>query len=354
MTEPVVDVIIPVHTSDRPIARAVNSVLAEIVTPTRVTVVCHGVRVAAIAHELEDRANDRRVRLLEYEDGVPSPAGPINAGLDAADAEFTSLLDSDDTYETGAIDAWLAVQRRDAAAAVIPTLRYASGASTRTPPTRPGRHRLLDGTRDRLAYRTRQHGLLSREHFAEVRMTPGLRSGEDVAQGAGIWFSGAPVSFARKAPGYLIHFDGGERTSTVHKSAQESLLFLDALLEGPLWRALGSRERESFAVKLLRTHVIDILANALGGASRADLTALRDAIGRVEVAAPTALDVLSRRDARILRHLSAPQLDLDWLRHEMAIRTDFRRPANLISSRPASLFHREAPPRFLGATALSG
>src|SRR5690606_32966540 len=108
------------------------------------------------------RAADTRVRLISLIDGIPSPAGPINAGLDAATAPFTSLLGSDDLYEPGAIDAWLEVQRRGRADVVIPRVSTHSGNTLRTPPTRPFRTHRLDGVRDRLSYRTVQLGLVSR------------------------------------------------------------------------------------------------------------------------------------------------------------------------------------------------
>lgn len=352
MTDPVVDVIIPVHTHRRPIARSTASVLTTASADTRVSVVCHNVARELIATALGFWVDDPRVRLLHLDDGIPSAAGPLNAGLDAATGEFTAILGSDDEYEPGAIDAWLSVARRDAADVVIPPLRAAPGATTRSPPVRPWRTRNLDGVRDRLAYRTVQLGLVSRHRFGDVRMTGGLRTGEDIIQGASLWYSDARISLARGAPGYLIHQDDPtNRTSSSVKPAAESLLFLDAVLAPGYASTLTPAQRESFAVKLLRTHIMDILGASLSaGAPPADIAALSDGVQRILVLAPTAAGILSRREARILRELLGAA-DPGRLAADYAIHTDYRRPANLLPASSRRLLHREAPPRFLAAIA---
>ena len=67
--KPEVDLVIAVHTAQRPIERAVASVLSGTVAPVRVTVVCHGVDVALIMARLGSFADDPRVRLLPFADG---------------------------------------------------------------------------------------------------------------------------------------------------------------------------------------------------------------------------------------------------------------------------------------------
>jgi len=354
VTDPVVDVVIPVHTERRPIARATGSVLTAASVETRVSVVCHNVAAAQIAAALGAWVDDPRVRLLSLQDGLASPAGPINAGLDAATGEFTAILGSDDEYELGAIDAWIAVARRDEADVVIPPLRTTPGAKTRSPPTRPFRTHQLDGVRDRLAYRTVQLGLVSRRRFGDVRMTVGLRTGEDVIQGASLWYSDARISLLRRGPGYLIHEDDPtSRTSSSAKPAKESLLFLDTVLARDFVAKLNQSQRESFAVKLLRTHVIDILAASLragAGAPPTDLASIGAAVQRILDLAPTAAGIVSRREARILSEL-LNAADPGRLAAELAILTDYRRPANVLPASYRRLFHREAPPRFLAAIA---
>lgn len=356
MTQPVVDVIIPVHTDRRPIARATASVLTSVSVDARVNVVCHNIEAELIRIALGAWGTHPGVRLLAVTDGIASPAGPINAGLDAATAEFTTLLGSDDEYEPGAIDAWVDVARRDRADIVIPPLRSTPGGPTKSPPTRPLHSRRLDGVRDRLAYRTVQLGLVRREMFSHLRMTTGLRSGEDIIQGASLWYSDASISLLRRGPGYLIHEDAPEqRVSSTVKPAAESLMFLDAVLDPDFTRPLNSAQREAFAVKLLRTHIMDILgASLVAGSWQADVDALQDAVVRILELAPSAIHIVSRRDARILHGIRLGG-DRDALAREYAAHADYRRLSrvlgNALPSSPLRILHREAPPRYLAAIA---
>lgn len=353
VNEPRVDVIIPVHTATRPIARAVASVLVDSVAPIRVNVVCHRISPEAIKLALGSWAQSPQVRFLSIDDGVPSPAGPINYGYSQATAEFTTLLDSDDEYEPGAIDAWLAVQRRDDADVVIAPLRHSDGRSPRTPPTRPFRSRTLDGVRDRLAYRTRQHGLVRTARFPDLAMSSGLRTGEDVVQGATLWYSSARISYARSAPAYVIHADADNRASTSTKPAAESLRFLDAIISGPLRDTLTARQKESLTVKILRTHVIDVLRACLrDGLSEPDLVALSDSVQRLNEFSPGAMRVLSRRESRVIGAL-ANTPELDRLEAELERLYDFWRPSNLMSASMNVSLHREAPLRLLAAFAFA-
>jgi hypothetical protein len=355
MSEPLVDVIVPVHTAQRPVARAADSVLEGTTADVRVTFVCHGVAPADIRTALGSRADDDRVRLLPFDDGIASPAGPINAGLDAATARFTALLGSDDVYERGAVDAWLAVQRRDDADVVIPRIRIDGGGRPRTPPTRPFRSRDLDGVRDRLAYRTVQLGLVSRPRFPHVRMTPGLRTGEDVVQGAALWYSGARISFARRAPGYVVDVGGDDRTTAGAKQVAVDFAFLDDVLDPARIDALDHAQRQAFAIKLLRTHVLDAVRSRVsaGALDGDELAALRDVAARVATLSPSAVGVLSRRDARILVLLDAGEPGLFRLAREVGRRSELWRAGNLLPADLSRLAHREAPPRFLAAIALT-
>jgi len=352
MSAAAVDVIIPVHSATRPIANAVGSVLTGTLSHVRVVVVCHNIGTAHIAAELGPWATDPRVVLLEHLDGIPSPAGPINAGLNHADAEFTALLGSDDHYERGAVDAWLATARRHRADVVIPRLSDEQGRSRRTPPLRPFRRRNLDGVRDRLAYRTVQLGLVRRERFDAVRMTEGLRTGEDVIQGASLWFSDATVAYARSAPAYVIGGGADDRTSIAPKPAAEALAFLDAVLTPDFLSTLTAAQRAAFGTKILRTHILDVMASALAQGTPDDLRALSVAVARVLEAAPTASRPLSRLEHALISGLTGGD-DVNHLHALMASRYAFHRPSALLTPRWRDVLHREAPLRFLAATALT-
>ena len=357
MDNPVVDVVVAVHTPTRPVQRAVASILVGTQEDIRVTVVCHNVEPDVISANLGPYSDDPRVRLLSLQDGVPSPAGPFNLGLDAATAPFTAMLDSDDTLEPGAIDSWLARARVDNADVVIQRLTSADGKSTRTPPVRWGRSSGLDGVRDRLAYRTRQHGLVSRERFPDVRLTVGLRTGEDVEQGMRLWYSGAAISFDRKGPAYVIHEDGGDRTSVSTKPVAEDFSFLDAVINAQWSETLTAAARESIAIKLLRTHVMDALTSRYLRQDQPptpdESDALSEVARRIVDFAPTSVHIVSRRDNRIIRELLCGTPNPLLLRQELAVRKDYRRLGNIVSAAVIKSFHREAPLRFLAALAVT-
>ena len=350
---PTVDVVIPVHSTQRPVSQAVRSVLAETQSEVRVVVVCHNIGADAIAAVLGSWQHDSRVTLIEHQDGVPSPAGPINAGLDFASAEFTALLGSDDRYERGAIDAWLRFARRTSADVVIPRLVDERGRSRRTPPVRPFKTQRLDGVRDRLAYRTVQLGLMRRRRFPHVRMTEGLRTGEDVIQGASLWFSGARIAYARNSPAYVIGGESVDRTSVVPKPVEESLAFLDAVLNEAFIKTLTPAQREAFAAKLLRTHIVDITITAIARDDRDWVVAVGAAVRRILEVAPTATKSLSRAEHAIVDGLSHG-VDLAILKTVLTTRSQFWRPSALMTTRLNDLLRRDAPLRLLAATALTG
>lgn len=352
MTSTAVDVIIPVHSTSRPVAGAVASVLNGTASAVRVVVVCHNIASAEIAGVLGPWDEDPRLVLIEHRDGIPSPAGPLNAGLDFADAEFTALLGSDDRYEPGAVDAWLATARRHSADVVIPRLIDERGHSLRTPPVRPFRQYRLDGVRDRLAYRTVQLGLVRRARFGDVRMTEGLRTGEDVVQGATLWYSNAHIVYPRTAPAYVIGGEAADRTSMAPKPAAESLAFLDAVLDPDFLSRLTEPQRAAFGTKLLRTHILHVAASALAMGDGEDLAELSHAVNRILDAAPMAARPLSRVEHGVITGL-AKGASRETLRGLLAQRYDFRRPSVLLPVRLRDALHREAPLRLLTATLLT-
>ena len=353
MIRPDVDVIIAVHQSERPIERAIDSVLTGASATVRVTVVAHNIGADLIGDRLGLYSDDQRVRLVELKDGIPSPSGPFNHGLDLATAEFTSVLGSDDELQKGAVDSWLGTARRRGAQAVLPRLVSARFGSTRTPPTRPLRSQGLDGARDRLAYRTAPLGLVSRDRFADLRFTAGIHSGEDIEYGLRIWFSGARIAFDRHGPGYLIHDEETEgHTTSVRRNVMETFAFLPSALD-PAWMAtLDGAARRSIVIKLLRTQVMDAVAAFLSD-QPADLRDLAAVIDRIVAFAPEAMRCISARDARILTEVLTGSPDLERIASALARRTEFRRGDNLVSARLAASLRRDAPLRFLAATALT-
>lgn len=347
-----VDVVIPIHSELRPISRAVGSVFEGTSSRVRVIVACHNVRAELIRESLGTWGHDPRVTLISVSDGVRSPAGPLNAGLDVATGQFVALLDSDDEFEPGAIDAWLAVQRRTAADIVIVPEKLSTGAHRRTPPVRWPHRLLLEGVKDRLAYRTRQRGLVNRERFSHVRMTPGLPTGEDVIQGMQLWYSSARITYAHGSPAYVLHVDGDDRVTGEARSTADSLRFLDAVLHSDALLSLNDNQRAAFGTKLLRTHILDLTAAALDYGTAEDFAELGRAVSRILEAAPEAARPLSRVENGVVTGLRSGA-SAETIRGLLAQRYNFRRASALLPKTLRHALHREAPLRLLVATALT-
>lgn len=353
--DPVVDMVIAVHNPQRPVRRAVASVLGHTRTPIRVTVVCHDTPVDGVREVLGELVQDGRLRLVEHRDGIRSPSGPFNRGLDEADAPFVSIMGSDDTLEPGAIDSWVAKQRRDDADVVITRLRHAAGAVVPTPPVRPRRTSSLDGRRDRLAYRSAPLGLLRRSSVEGVRLAVGAPVGGDISFVLALWFSERRISFDRSGPAYVIGADAADRVTFEPKPVLREFTYLDGLLADPWFQALEPAARASYAVKFLRVQVFGAVHNRPASSmwtpdQRADL---RTVTQRILATAPRAADPLSIADRRVLDAVLDVEVPAEELLRRSVARRRFRHPAALVPRSLRSVLHREAPLRFMVAAVLS-
>lgn len=343
----VVDIVIAVHDPSRAIERAVDSVLRNDID-ARAIVVAHNIDPAVIRSRLSGREN---VSVIACADGIASPSGPFNAGLDAATAEFIGVLGSDDELEAGALDAWVARARRDGADAVLARIRHASGARILTPPVRPGRRRRLDPVADRLAYRSAPLGILRRERFADLRFPPGLRTGEDLAFTLVTWFTGGAISLADAVPAYLVHDDAVERVTTVARPMTVDTASVDVLLDAAEEIGLTERARTSIGVKLLRQNLTSwvLLRPNTADWDAADDDALHACARRITDFAPHARPLLSQHDARVLD----AALDGDGHRAAtLAIGRSRPSAATLLTTRLRDSLRRDAPLRFAIATVL--
>lgn len=350
---PDVEVVIAVHDASRAIDRAVRSAL-DSRARLRVTVVCHGLERGRIAERLGPLADDPRVRLIEHHDGVPSPTGPFNAGLDAATGRFTSVMGSDDELEPGAIDAWLRVADRDGADAVIPPLRHAGGAPIPTPPARPLRRRRLDAVADRLHYRSAPLGLVSRARFGDLRMAVGPRVGEDLDYSGRLWTSGARISLARRAPAYLVHDDAATRVTFTPRPIDDELAYLPLLMSAPWLAGAAVDQRTAWAVKMWRINVFGALFyRSEHGWAAEDRHALAELAGALAAFAPGALERLSRLDRDLVDAvLDESVADVELNRRAVARRRFASRGA-VLTRRLGFVGAREAPLRYMIATVLA-
>jgi hypothetical protein len=354
VTEPDVDLVVAVHDPRRPVARAVGSVLGATRAPVRITVVVHNTDPAPIRAALGAHVDDPRVRVRELADGVRSPAGPFNAGLDAATAAFTSVMGSDDALEPGAVDSWLATARRTSADVVIARLRHATGRAVPTPPTRPGRTTGLDGVRDRLSYRSAPLGLVSTARFGALRFATGRAVGEDVPYVSQLWFGGARIAYDRRGPAYLLHEDVEGRTTVSPRPVADELGYLADVLDARWFARLDAAARTAFCVKALRIHVFGAVSNRAdpGAWTPADRTALRDAAVAVLAAGDGAERVLSRRDRTLLDTVLAPASPAESMLAAARARRRRLAPGALLPRDLRAALRREAPLRMAAASVL--
>lgn len=303
MTTPFVDVVIACHDPARPIARAVASVLAddEARALARVTVVAHN-RPAAEFEELLSGIPGSW-RILELNDGIPSPAGPFNHGLDAATAEYCAVMGSDDRLEPGALVAWSAAARTGAADMVIAPMRIDGQPVMLNPLPRLRRARRLDAARDRLFYRTAPLGLLRTETIRDLglRMTDGMRTGEDIEFGVRMLAEAGRVDYPLRAPSYVIGTDAAERTSHTLLDVAATLQPVNLLLDGEVASRLRFAHRRALAIKFIRISLLGAVRARPNSADwqPGDVQALRGMLERLASLAPGVLAPLSRQEREL-------------------------------------------------------
>lgn len=352
-----IDVIVPVHSTERPLVRCVTSVLDGVEASVRVIVVAHNITVEQARVALGGAADDERVEIVQLADGIAGPSTPKNYGLDVAESEFVGFLDSDDELQPGAIDRWLAVAEDPLSPAdfVIANRREPDGTNAPSPPVRLGRRRRLDGVKDRLPYRAAPLGLMRRSNFGHLRFREGVHTGEDIAFSAAMWFSGALVSFAFGEPGYLVHADQQERLTTATRSIDEELKWMGEVLDPSQPWMRRPKQRRVLLVKILRQNIPDALLSRLPDAwdSGSDAQLSRH-VRRIWSIDASAFNYLSRAEWKlidaIMRGGSAPER----LQELLAARGKIRSLNGLLSQDPLKVLSAQSPLRFhLGGVALA-
>lgn len=325
-----IDIVIPVHTPDRPIARAVSSVVRSS-ADTRAIVVCHNLPESDIAGALGDLATHPRVRLEGLVDGIPSPAGPLNRGMQTTTAEYIGFLGSDDEFEDGALACW-SRELQGRPDLLIGRLSSETGGEIVAPAPRAGRSERLDPVRDLLNTRTAPVGVMIRRTLVQGAgcpgFTEGLRTGEDIALGLYLWNAAERIDASRCSAGYLIREDGTDRVTSQQLRADSVVPPIRHAVSVPALRRLSLRRRRAIAVKLMRFQMLTWYAPATLDASdllepdglESAAAALRDldtfapgARGYLNAAENVCLDAVasgdpSRITAAALKYRSAPRL----------------------------------------------
>lgn len=346
-----VEVIIPCHSSERPLNRAVLSALRA--NPGgKVTVVAHNLPEAQLRAVLDDDVAEK-VNWLEHWDGENSPAGPFMRGFGESTSDWVVRLDSDDYLEEGAIDTWTRLSLD--ADAVIARESFDTGAVIRTPPVRPFRRGKRDPVLDRLYYRSAPLGLLRRSFLVEhgLGLDLGVRTGEDLRMSSLSWSRG-DVRVQRSGPGYVVGTDSGDRITEVPHPLKDDFEPIVRAWERGWTRELSPNERTALATKFLRIHIFgSAFTRAL---SRhwlpGDREALREATVAILEAAPSSEEPLSRADRALLDAIldaNAPNYTVEELAKK---RREFGRFNTLLPRRLRYFFHREAPLRFMIASML--
>ena len=273
ISAPVVEVVIAVHRPERPVERAVASVL-DTARGVRPIVVCHNMPASALGDRLTRFGE--AVRVLELCDGIASPAGPLNLGLDAARAPWVTCMGSDDHEEPGATRAWVAhLRTRPVDALILPVLRAGSGRID-IPPVRPGRLLDLDPVKDRLCHRTGPLTLvrtrLLRDHG--IRMTEGLRTGEDLAWSSHVWMTARRIDLLEPGSPCYVEDQSGPRVTAIPFPLTELLEPARRLAAEGWVHGLTPEHRHALAVRVVRESLLRALRSRAtgideGGAQRA-------------------------------------------------------------------------------------
>lgn len=348
-----VEVIIACHTPQRPVGRAVASILEGNGEHSSVAVVCHNRDPEEIAAVIAPEHREH-VRFLEHRDEHRSASGPFNAGMASSTAEFVAIMGSDDTLAPGAVESWLAVQERTGADFVITRLALGdAGSGVPTPAARMHRDGLVDLVADRLSYRSAPLGLMRRAMLLRTgaQLVEGATIGGDVGMVTQLMAT-CPTAYDRCGPPYVIGEDAGDRVTYVVRPMREQLGFFPDLFEADWYRHLPVAARRAIGVKVLRIHVFGAVfyRDDVTIWTREERFALAEITARVITGAPGCLAPLSRADRDLVDACLDPSVNAAVLVQAALARRRHGRPATLLPRSLGHLLDREAPLRFMASS----
>ncbi|MFS2280097.1 glycosyltransferase family A protein [Microbacterium sp. OR21] len=346
-----IEIVISVHDPQRPLERAIRSVLD--------THSQHRVSVLVVEHNCADGAFDsvrlalegEPVRWLRFRDGIKSPAGPFNFGISQSTGDYVGLLGSDDRFESGAVDSLLRRLDETRPDVLVYPLRHDGQPSLPNPLARKWRTRNLHVVRDRLMYRTAPLALVRQGIWlsSDYAFTEGLPTGEDVSVSAALWFSEARIDFHPRDPGYVIMNDGPQRVTLEVRPLHEEFRPFLRLFSLTWVQQLGTEERLALVVKTVRVHVLGALFRRLadGSWSEKDRTAVQRILAVAEALSPRYLEVLSRADGRLLRDVQEPITTFEDFEIKVRRRNEAGRSDRWLTADLRLVLHRESPLRRL-------
>ena len=348
-----VEVVIACHSTARPLARAVASVLDGNGDVASVTVVAHNIAVDELAAVLPE-GHAKRVRWLSLNDGTRSPANPYNYGTSEAKGEWVSLLGSDDYLQPGAVAHWLS--NATGMDAVITRLTHDTGAVVRTPPVRPFRRGRRDAVKDRLYYRSAPLGLMRRKYLEDrsLQWDADLNAGGDLRLSSMLWSSGRVIVQTAGA-GYVIGADASDRVTMRLAPLEDEMCHVDRAWGADGWaRQLSSSQRNALATKYLRIHIFGAafyraVAGTWTGEDRLVLSRATTLILKRAPRADRALSIADRRLLDAIVDTSTPDRAVSQL---ALARRKFLTPAALVPRSLGQFLNREAPLRFMVSSAM--
>ncbi len=284
---PAVDLVVAVHSTGRPVERAVASVLDGTRSAVRVTVVCHNIGRAEIAGK------------LGFSPPIPG----------CASSSTSTACGRPRARSTGA---WTR-RRRRSRRSWAPTTCWnrarstpgrgracrrrrrrghpasACGRSGRPDATRPPGQDASPGRDPRQALvPQRSAGARPSGGVPDAPPDGGAPVGGDIAFVLALWFSRRRISYDRTGPAYVIGADAVDRVTFRPKPVAEEFTYLPSLVEAEWFMDLPARARASYAVKFLRVQVFGAVHNRPDPAfwTREERDDLRDATRRCSGSPP--------------------------------------------------------------------
>ena len=129
----IVSVIVPAYNAESTIGKTIKSVQAQSFKSWVLLIVDDGSKDATGKVVKDFAATDDRIKYIKQDNGGASLAR--NRGLDAADSEYVSFLDADDTYESGYLESMIkALKETDADFAMCGFRKVKDGITAVLPP----------------------------------------------------------------------------------------------------------------------------------------------------------------------------------------------------------------------------
>lgn len=350
-------IVVAIHDPKRHFEDVIRTVLEDDACVTGVIAVLHNLGpkdLQGVIDRLEalGYGPSGRLAIVEHSDGIPSPAGPKNRGLDACTARWVGFADSDDNIDQGALSAWVAQGEAMGADAVLAPLRDSDGSLAPTPPIRVGRsfRRLCSAAPDRLYYRASPMGIYKRGLVLRsgARMTEKAKTGEDIAFMAAVLSGGAKIAIADPRNGaYLIQDDAASRATTSEKTIKEQLMGLMGVLNSEVVSQMTAKEKKCLALKLLRRDLLEIIMQRMEwGIRDEDSRAILNVVRIVSHRLGNVVGYLSRSEVSVLTAVTTIPVDTAALSHALESVQHYRSVKSLIPNNPLHFFAAQGPFRY--------